>query len=84
MARRKVSPEAQIIALFTGLSDESKRMVMFGLNAIMSNEAPKSNGSSAPSAAKKSGRKGAATNSTASTETNTDSALDVVHGAVGE
>lgn len=41
MARRKVSPEAQIIALFTGLSDESKRMVMFGLNAITSVEIPK-------------------------------------------
>lgn len=40
MARRRVSPEAQIIALFTGLSDEGKRMVMFGLNAIMSSEAP--------------------------------------------
>lgn len=84
MARRKVSPEAQIIALFTGLSEEGKKMVMFGLNAIMSNEAPKSNGICAPTAGKKSSRKGAATNSTASTGTNTDSALDVVHGAIGE
>lgn len=41
MARRKVSPEAQIIALFTGLSDEGKKMVMFGLNAITSVEVPK-------------------------------------------
>lgn len=61
MSRRKVSPEAQIIALFTGLSDEGKRMVMFGLNAIMSNEGPKQPAStSAPSAVRKSSRKGAA------------------------
>lgn len=57
MSRRKVSPEAQIIALFTGLSDESKRMVMFGLNAITMNESPKS---PAPAAAKKSSPKRAA------------------------
>jgi hypothetical protein len=40
MAKRKVSPEGKIIALFTGLSEESQRMVMFGLNAIMSQVQP--------------------------------------------
>lgn len=40
MSKRKVPPEAQIIALFTGLSDVKKEMVMFGLNAIMSNQNP--------------------------------------------
>ena len=55
MSRKKVSPETQIISLFTNLSDEGKRLVMFGLNAIMSNESPKS---SAPVAAPRSSRKG--------------------------
>lgn len=41
MSRKKVSTEAQIIALFTSLTDQGKQMVMFGLNAIISNEAPK-------------------------------------------
>lgn len=65
MSRRKVSPEAQIIALFTGLSDESKRMVMFGLAAITMNESPKS---PAPVAVPRSSTKRAARSSTASTE----------------
>lgn len=81
MARKKVSPEAQIIALFTGLSDESKRMVMFGLNAIMSNGGPKLESAHVQSAAKKSSRKGAATNSTANTEVEMASATAV--GASG-
>lgn len=66
MARRKVSPEAQIIALFTGLSEEGKRMVMFGLNAITSNEAPKPPSASAPSAGQKPSRKPAAPKADAS------------------
>lgn len=70
MSRKRVSPEAQIIALFTGLSEEGKRMVMFGLNAIMSNEAPKSSAPvAAPRSPRRSGSKTANESSTASSET---------------
>lgn len=56
MSRRKVPPEAQIIALFSGLSDENKRMVMFGLNAMMAQSLPKSS-SPAPDAPRRSSSK---------------------------
>lgn len=70
MSRRKVSPEAQIIALFTGLSDEGKRMVMFGLEAITSVERPKSSApAAAPRSSRRSGSKTANESSTASSET---------------
>lgn len=71
MSRKKVSAESQIIALFTGLTDTGKQMVMFGLNAIMSNESPKS---PAPAVTKQSSPKRGAQKSTASTETKTEGA----------
>lgn len=71
MSRRKVSPEAQIIALFTGLSEEGKDKVRFALEAIASIESPKS---SAPVAAPRSSPRRAATKSTLNTETKTDGA----------
>lgn len=88
MARKKVSPEAQIIALFTGLSEESKRMVMFGLNAIQSNEVPKSASASALPAARRSSRSGASSRgdglSQATSATGTEGASSVVRGAGGD
>ena len=65
MSRKRVPPEAQIIALFTGLSPESKRMVMFGLNAIVGMESPKP---PAPSVEKRSSRKSGAGGSTPNIE----------------
>jgi hypothetical protein len=58
MSRKRVAPEAQIIALFSGLSDETRSMVMFALNAMMAQSAPKvpKSPSPAPSAGKKSSR----------------------------
>lgn len=75
MSRKRVPPEAQIIALFSGLSDESQRMVMFGLNAMMAQSAPKS---IAPSAEKKSSRKPGARNSIPSSETVMEGVIGVV------
>lgn len=73
MSRKRVPPEAQIIALFSSLSEESQRMVMFGLNAMMAQSAPKS---TAPAAVKKSSRKGAGSGSIPNTADDTGNALD--------
>ena len=72
MARKRVPPEAQIIALFSGLSIESRQMVMFGLNAMMLTgellSAPKSTAPAAPGAGKKSSRRNGAGSLTQNTE----------------
>lgn len=73
MSRKRVPPEAQIIALFSGLPEETQRMVVFGLNAMMAQSAPKS---IAPAAVKKSSRKAAGTSSTPNTAGDTGNALD--------
>ena len=78
MSRKRVPPEVQILALFTGLSEENQRMVMFALNAItMSPSAPKSPAPSVQSVAKKSSRKSATVTSIASTEAETGNASTV-------
>lgn len=77
MSRKKVAPEIQIIALFGGLSDEGKRMVMFALNAMSlpTQETPRPK-SVAPSAVKRSSRNGAGAKSIQNLETETVSATD--------
>lgn len=75
MPKRKESPETQIIQLFTGLSDEGKRMVMFGLNAIMGVTSPKSPAPAvAPRSSRKAGSKTGSESPTASSETVRDDA----------
>ena len=73
MSRRKTPPEAQIIALFSGLSAENQRMVMFALNAMLAQASPKS---IAPVAEKRSSRKPGARSSTPSIEAGGENALD--------
>ena len=82
MARKRVPPEAQIIALFTGLSEENQRMVMFGLNAIMAQSVPKSTAPTVQSAGRKSSRKGTETGHVVNTEVGTANASVV--GASGD
>jgi hypothetical protein len=74
MSRKRVPPEAQIIALFSGLSELDKKMVLFGLNAIMAMSVPKS---TAPAVEKKSSRRSATVASIASTEAETGNASTV-------
>lgn len=77
MSRRKVDPELQIIQLFTGLEDEGKKRVMFGLNAIRMNENPKSPAlAAAPRSSRKSGLKTASESSTANSETHKEDAAN--------
>jgi hypothetical protein len=71
MSRKRVPADAQIIALFSGLSDSDKEKVMFGLNAIMAMSVPKS---IAPSVTRRSSRKGGAQSSTQNTEDDTENA----------
>jgi len=76
MSRKRVPPEAQIIALFSGLTEDDKKMVMFGLNAMMAQLPPKSTtvlAASKPvaSAGKKSSRKNGQPELTQNTEEET-------------
>ena len=72
MAKR-IGPEAKIIALFTALPDDSKRIVMDVIKSQVAR--PKS---IAPAAGRKSSRKPGATGSTASTGTPKDAVGTVV------
>lgn len=84
MARKRVPPEAQIIALFSGLTEENQRMVMFGLNAMMAQSVPKSIAPAVQSAGKKSSRKNGTADSTANTKVEMENASLAVGSVSGD
>lgn len=71
MANRRQGPEAKIIALFTALPEDSKRIV---LDVIKGQQAPRPKSTTVPAAGKRSPRNKSVDSSAANTEAGTGNA----------